>query len=281
MSDVLHIFDIDKQLARLKHANTQGSSLANSIQAWSKASLSTTPIINSDRKGWALRLDVAKPPPFDDWSLILSDATNQLRSALDNLVFSVLTPLPSSGAAKNEKLIKFPIASSAKEWKSAKVSIEHLPVEYRDRIEQWQPFQRLSKGGNLEEDGLVWLQRLSNVDKHALQVEPLISTSEMNHEFALEFVTLEDAGISLPPQVEVINPKFEDGALLMRQLTAGKIQSVKGNYHVKARVLVNLEGGQYGITELLANIWEYTAVTMQYVTGIADDEWKRWYSSVT
>lgn len=276
----LNLSDIRKQLARLEHANKQGHSLAASIQEWCKSSLSTSPVINSDRKGWALRLDVTNPAPFDDWSLILSDATNQLRSALDNLVFSVLTPLPNSVGSKNNKIIKFPICSTAKEWKSARASIAHLPAEYRDRIERWQPYQRLSKGGSLEEDGLVWLQRLSNSDKHELQVEPQINTTDMNHVFAVEFVSLEDAGKSLPPQVEIINPKFEDGAWLMRQFTAGKIQSIKGNYRVKARVLVSINGAEYGITELLANVWEYTAVTIQYIAGIDLKEWEQWYATV-
>ena len=148
------------------------------------------------------------------------------------------------------------------------------------RIEEWQPFQRLKKGGNLEEDGLVWLQRLSNTDKHVLQVQPQINPFELSHTFSLEFETIEDANKSLPPKIEVLNSAFQDGAYLMKQNTGGRIRSITGSYHVKARVVILVEKDFYGITEILANVWEYTALTIQHIANIPIAEWSKWLKGV-
>lgn len=271
---MLSIGDLKDQLARLERADSLGKDLGSKIQSWG-ADLSTQPSISSDRRSWELRLNVPNPPPLGEWALILSDSVHQLRSALDNLVFSVLTPL--GGNPKNPRLIKFPIASTLKEWNAIEPYLEHLPAEYLERIKSWQPFA--ADGRSVEQNGLIWLQRLSNPDKHELQAKPLINTSELNHSFSLEFETVEEAAKSVPPDINVLAPDFQDGAVLMRQNTRGRLHKVRGSYQVKARVEIVINEGSYGITGTLAKVWEFTALTIKYVSDIPDTEWSSWYSN--
>ncbi len=75
----------------------------------------------------------------------------------------------------------------------------------------------------------------------------------------------------MPPDTEVIVALFEDGAVLLRHRTNGRIKSVQGRYSITAQVQVVLPDGRaFGVTDLLAALWEYTRVVMDYVIGTAE-----------
>jgi hypothetical protein len=276
----MKLSDVDKQLARLHRADTLGLEISKSIQTWGPKSLSTRPIIHADRNGWHLELVVLNPPPYDEWSMLFSDAIGQLRNTLDNFVFSVLTPMAPDQTSFDARLIKFPIVSNASKWGEAKKAIRHIPEPFLSRIEDVQPF-RFTPASSQDKYGLSILQKLSNSDKHTLQVIPSITTREINHNISMEFETVYDATISMPPEMEVLNPVFENGAHLLRHTTAGKLRSVSSHAKVTSQVMIDIDGDFTGITSILAGLWEHTAKILVYVADLPPKEFEDWANSLS
>jgi hypothetical protein len=211
--------------------------------------------------------------------MLFSDALGQLRNSLDNFVFSVLTPLAAGNKNYKSKEIKFPIVTDKSKWKQAKKAIDHIPEPFLSRIESIQPFQHIPKSAN-EKYGLTILQKLSNSDKHNLQILPSISTNEINHEIKLEFESLHDANISMPPKMEILNPVFENGAHLLKQSTAGRIYAVTSRAKVTSQVIINIDGDMIGITALLAGLWEHTAQILYHIADLPAKAFEDWANNL-
>ncbi|MDB5185613.1 MAG: hypothetical protein JWL85_136 [Candidatus Saccharibacteria bacterium] len=275
----MNMSDVDKQLVRLKRADNLGLEISEKIKEWSQNNLDSKIVLAEDRRGWHLELQVKREPPFDEWSMLFSDSIGQLRNALDNLVFSVLTPLADTEDLPNSKLIKFPIVTKAQHWKSARKGIKHIPEPYYSRIKQVQPFMRSDHESTGFLDGLEILQLLSNSDKHNLQIVPDINTSDIQHDYSIEYATYKDAQISSPPQVEILRPVFKDGSHLVRHQSKGKIKSVEGKFHIESRVIVNIEGIEVGITQILSELWNYTAQIMILIADLPHEEFQAWAKS--
>ena len=258
--------DFTDQFARLEHANQRGEELGVAIQTWAAGKPCTgLGEVDDDRLGWRLSLRVGAEPPLCNWSLIFSDAVSQLRSSLDNLAMAI-NDGPESGDPKSVKRVKFPIASSEEEWRSDRTWIQHFPTRYFQRIENVQPFNRVKQGGVTDGDLLLILRKLSNADKHYLQVRPILQPQKLSHEFSIEFETEADAALSVPPDVEVFGAAFRDGEVLLHQKTKGRIAKILGNYQVALEVQIIIEEKSYKLTEILAALCYYTGVVIRYVT---------------
>ncbi|MFD4415249.1 hypothetical protein [Streptomyces sp. NPDC058476] len=226
--------------------------------------------IAEDRLSWELRLQVSQSPPLADWGFRFGEAVNHLRAALDNLIVAIAR---QSGVT-DEKQIKglmFPICGTLKEWKSRQRALSCLPDWCREALEQVQPFQRLEHGGTLDGDLLLVLRELDNSTKHHLQVKPALAPQTIRHTPAVEFETEKGTAASMPPDAEVVVGPFEDGAVLLRYRTKGRIKSVGGQYNITAQVqALSPDGRPHGVTDLLAALWEYTRIVMGHVMGAAE-----------
>ncbi|MFE6767470.1 hypothetical protein ACFVFD_00670 [Streptomyces fimicarius] len=265
--------DFTDQLGRLARAHELGADLSANVQAWGDSgSCSAQAVIASDRLSWELRLRVAQPPPLAEWGFRFGEAINHLRSTLDNLVVAVARQSGTEDPARLRALM-FPICDVPKDWRNRQKALSCLPEWCRDALEQLQPLQRPAQGGSLEEDLLRILRDLDNTTKHHLQVKPELAPQSIHHAPAVEFETEEGAAASVPPDTQIVVAPFEDGAVLLRHRTKGRIESVKGNYSFTAQVQVVLADGRtFGVTELLAALWEYTNMVLSFVIRRATQE---------
>ncbi|MFI2350358.1 hypothetical protein ACH492_25580 [Streptomyces sp. NPDC019443] len=263
--------DFTDQIGRLARAHQLGAELLADMQAWGGSNpYSARASIAEDRLSWELRLQISQSPRLAGWGFRFGEAVNHLRAVVDNLVVAIAR---QSGVTdgKQLKALMFPICGTPKEWMSRQKALACLPDWCHDALEQLQPFQRLEHGGTLGEDLLLILRNLDNSTKHHLQVKPYLATQTIQHAPAVEFETEEGATASVPPDTEVMVAPFEDGAVLLRHRTNGRIKSVQGQYNLTAQVQVVLADGRtFGATELLAALWEYTRVVMGHVIGAAE-----------
>ncbi|MFI9373835.1 hypothetical protein [Streptomyces parvulus] len=241
------------------------------IQAWAGSNpYGVRAKIAEDRLRWELQLQVSHPPPLADWGFRFGEAVNHLRATLDNLVVAIAR---QSGVAdeKQLKALMFPISGTPAEWKNRQKALACLADWCRNALEQVQPFQRPEYGGTLDEDLLLVLRDLDNRTKHHLQVKPDLAPQTIEHAPSVEFETEEGAAASVPPDTEVNIAPFEDGAVLLRHRTNGRIKSVRGRYSITAEVQVLLPDDRaFGVTDLLAALWEYTRAVMEHVIGTAE-----------
>ncbi|MEV8588465.1 hypothetical protein AB0424_16170 [Streptomyces sp. NPDC051180] len=262
--------DFSDQISRLARANQLGAELSAEMQSWGASDpYGAEAWIAEDRLSWELRLQVSRPPSLAEWGFRFGEAVNHLRATLDNLIVAIAR---QSSVADDKQLnaLFFPICGSSKEWKSRQKSLSCLPEWCRNTLEQVQPFHRLDHGGTLEHDLLLLLRDLDNKTKHHFQVKPDLAPQSVEHTPAIQFESEEGAAASMPPDTEVIIAPFEDGAVLLRHRTKGRIESVQGQYSVTAQVQVlTTDGRAFGATHLLAALWEYTRIVMEHVIGEA------------
>ncbi|MFK0131140.1 hypothetical protein ACIQRZ_12340 [Streptomyces rubiginosohelvolus] len=265
--------DFTDQVGRLARAHQLGADLSANVQAWGDSrSWSAQALIAPDRLSWELRLRVTQPPPLAEWGFRFGEAINHLRSTLDNLVVAIARQSGIEDMARLRSLM-FPICDVPKDWRNRQKALSCLPAWCRDALEQLQPLQRLAHGGSLQEDLLGILRDLDNTTKHHLQVKPELTPQSIRHAPTVEFETEEGAAASVPPDTEVVVARFEDDAVLLRHRTKGRIESVQGHYSFSAQVQVVLADGRtFGVTELLAALWEYTHLVMSFVIGRAAQE---------
>lgn len=102
---------------------------------------------------------IEKQPPDPGWSLLAGDAIQNLRAALDHVVWAA-TP-----EAKQNTQTAFPIVTDPGKFAAEQARrCPDVPPTMRETIAREQPFERWPK--DPREDELAILQRLSNLDKH-------------------------------------------------------------------------------------------------------------------
>jgi len=100
------------------------------------------------------------PPP--SWGVLLGDVVHNLRSALDHLVWRLV----SLTGAEGDRRTQFPIVCYARAWVRAQGrSLRGVHKEHRAFIRALQPFQR---SHSQQFHPLAQLAWLSNVDKHRI-----------------------------------------------------------------------------------------------------------------
>lgn len=142
---------------------------------------------------------IRSDPPFE-WALIVGDAINNIRAALDHLVWTI-TPVKVRREFRNK--IEFPIYTCRKAFvKHAAPKLEGLSPKHRALIENVQPYH----GADPHIEPLEVLRRLSNTDKHRL----LVSMATARN---LEWVAEAGAKIAF---TELSTVPLKDGAPVMR-----------------------------------------------------------------
>jgi hypothetical protein len=103
------------------------------------------------------RAVIRRTPPTM-WGPIIGDAIQNMRAALDHLVFQMTPP--------EEELASFPICTTRKEFKSVAGSLRDLAEDHRTLIKNVQPYHDRYP----EQNPLAVLRELSNRDRHRLLV---------------------------------------------------------------------------------------------------------------
>jgi hypothetical protein len=111
---------------------------------------------NSQRTKLLLRAELLQELPFVEWGIIVGDAVHCLRSALDQLAWTLsLDP---------DKNTAFPICRTRKEWYTqAPAALWGIPEPLVAAIKRSQPYHR---GDAAHTHPLAILGTLSNTDKH-------------------------------------------------------------------------------------------------------------------
>ncbi len=116
---------------------------------------------------------VVREAPPSRLGLIVGDVLQNVRAALDHLVFQFASP-----EARSKNSTQFPICDNAKAFQGHRVQGQIAGVTDVARlfIERAQPYQRTMDQGH----PLVFLREFSNQDKHRLLVPSIAGVSELD-----------------------------------------------------------------------------------------------------
>jgi hypothetical protein len=122
----------------------------------------------------ALTLKIVHEAPVDLLSVRIGDIVHNLRSSLDHAIFEISQSNRAGMTIKNEKILKFPICVSEKDFEEdlKRGVIENLPSAAIEYIRSLQPFAK-------SEGTLFELREISNADKHRTIQITLISIPYM------------------------------------------------------------------------------------------------------
>ena len=225
-----HIDDIHTKLInRVEFAIKRGNEFSGEISKWgTDHPVTLSGRISEDKHSYKIVLNFSEQPSLEDWSRTFGDTVHNLRSVLNNLVAEI---------AKAEKLskqeiknIQFPIASSAKQWRSEKRRIQSLPKEVQDAIMKVQPFIEIPTSP--ETHPLSVLADISNQDKHRLELTPEIEPLQLTHNTSIEFEETPD-----PSKLQEImnrmkiDGRFQDGVEVIQHDTTPYHVSKLIGYH--------------------------------------------------
>jgi hypothetical protein len=190
--------------AKLDWARKHLDRLESEIQIFVDSEPYTPTFEKQEQVGrWISRIRVNRTIP-SEWSLIVGDVLHNLRSALDNVVYALITN--ESGTPAKPAQIQFPIFGDSADFKAKREKyLAGMNPKAVAIIEGLQPFNRLDRKWHSQ---LTILNYLSNIDKH----RHIIVTTMAG---ALTNVTV-DAFRLVPELTNVITRKVPivDGAVL-------------------------------------------------------------------
>src|SRR5690348_7806848 len=124
-----HIDDIHtKLIGRIEFATKRGTEFSTEIRKWgTDHPVSLTGEISDDKLSYKIVLNFSQQPGLDNWGRTFGDTMHNLRSVLNNMVAEIAQ---AEGATKEQiKGVQFPVALTAKQWRSEKRRIQVLPPE--------------------------------------------------------------------------------------------------------------------------------------------------------
>src|SRR5271157_2969691 len=96
--------------AKLSRTKEHTNSVKDEVAAWMNTRpCNLTPKANTDFTRWALVISVPKTADLVRWTLIVGDAINNLRPALDHLIYAIAVHESASNSPPDEKRLAFPI----------------------------------------------------------------------------------------------------------------------------------------------------------------------------
>jgi len=205
-----HIDDIHtKLISRVEFAAKRGAEFSAEVRKWGNDHpVSLTGEIADDRLSYKIVLNFSQQPSLDDWGRTFGDAMHHQRSVLNNMVAEIAQ---SEGATKEQiKSVQFPIALSAKQWRSEKKRIQMLPVEVQAVIKKVQPFTKMPQSPT--QHPLAVLSALSNQDKHRLELTPAIEPLQLANNTSIEFEEVPDPTVLQQVMNKmIIDGRFQEG----------------------------------------------------------------------
>ena len=193
-----------KHLERLE-AKERGWQESRPCRVWTEFDMKS-----SKNLIWA---EILKPPPAD-FPLILGDCLHNLRSALDNLAFELLTAYQKGRPSKRMSGESgFPIRRLENEesLKEFQKMTRGMHPEAQALIKRLQPYNR----GD-ENSSLLNLARLHNTDKHQLPHITVVPQPD-----SITFFTTDLEGLQ-PPDLEISWEPVESRAIIGRYSPSGR-----------------------------------------------------------
>ncbi len=233
-----HIDDIHtKLISRVEFAAKRGTEFSTEVRKWGNDHpVSLSGEIADDRLSYKVVLNFSQQPDLDNWGRTFGDAMHNLRSVLNNMVAEIAQ---SEGATKEQiKSVQFPVALSAKQWRSEKRRIEILPQEVQAAIEKVQPFAEMPQSPT--QHPLAVLSALSNQDKHRLELTPAIEPLQLAHDTSIEFEEVPDPIVLQQVMNRMkIDGRFQDGVeVIAHDTTPYRIERLIGYHQYHGRVQV-------------------------------------------
>lgn len=268
-----HIDDIHtKLISRVEFAAKRGTEFSTEVRKWGNDHpVSLSGEIADDRLSYKVVLNFSQQPNLDDWGRTFGDAMHNLRSVLNNMVAEIAQ---ADGATKEQiKNVQFPVALSAKQWRSEKRRIQILPPEVQAAIEKLQPFTQTPQSP--EQHPLAVLSALSNQDKHRLELTPAIEPLQLAHNTSIEFEEVPDPSVLQQVMDRMkIDGRFQDGVeVISHDTTPYRIARLIGyhQYHGRVQVVTD-EGATLSPAEVMNMVFPA-------VTTVIDGVLYAWASS--
>jgi hypothetical protein len=201
--------------AKLSRAKDHIRTVKGEVISWQDSSpYSITKETNADFTRWALVIRLLKPADLLRlnllrWTLIIGDAINNLRSALDHLIYAIAVYESGSNPPPDEKRLAFPICDTFGEFKDAAKRIKSLTADVRTAVESVQPYNRTHP---MLPALLAILRDFNNTDKHKLLRLAYSATSEGQVSFRWEGSRSEQP---VPISTEFETGELKDGAEVM------------------------------------------------------------------
>lgn len=161
--------DLTSVRAKLTRSQEHTQAFKNEVLAWTERHpYSLLQKKNSDCTRHSLIIRVNEPPPLQRWSLMIADAFNNLRSALDHLVYAIAVHEAAPNVPARERKLQFPITDCGVRFDSA-VNERHnlgaITEPVRAAIKNAQPYNRPDP---TLPPLLAILRDFTNSDKHKL-----------------------------------------------------------------------------------------------------------------
>lgn len=197
---------IDSNTVRAKLARSQehAQTINDEIISWIKRS--PYHIVNThqpDGSRYSIVLRITEPPPLLRWSLIAGDCINNMRSALDHLIYCIARESPNFSS--DEDTLAFPITDKGENFDNAVLrgKLKGIDGKVIAVIKSFQPYNR----PHPELPPLLRvLRELNNADKHRLV--PVIFAGLNSGQIGWR-----GEGLTVPPDCRVIpnTGNLEDG----------------------------------------------------------------------
>ncbi len=247
---------VDLKLARAK---AHIVALNASIDKWKSENPATPKVEFLDgRLGYRVRIDYSADAPVEEWGLIIGDFVHNLRSALDNLAFG-LARLHCDPPTR-PRVIAFPIFLKEAEFRGkAGPALDQMPAQAARLIETIQPFKRDGSpmSGVPDSDGLVFLNMLSNADKHQVPSVVLMAPTGVEFDGQVEFYSEEHARLNTPPDTTFFGDPIARGSILLEHRAKNPISKVKGSFRVPLAISLRTPRGILRLEQTLPGLESY------------------------
>jgi len=261
------MWSVDAKIAR---AGSEASRLLKSVMDWSLANpIRANCELRDERLGYRLiQQEYLSEPPLLEWGLVTGECVHNLRTALDNLAYS-LARLHRDPPTRPQD-IAFPIyREKAKFEANGRKSIAQLPKAAAAVVERIQPFQRdgSAKEGTPDKDPLLLLQSLDNTDKHRVPSVVLLAPSELSHVHQVEFRTEEEAALNAPPDFFAWTGPLNPGVVLAELRTKHPISAVTGRSDIRAVIALETDRGPMALDQVLTPLVLYSGMLVDQFRG--------------
>jgi hypothetical protein len=162
------ILDLSSVRAKLARAQEHAQTVKSEIAAYmGRSPYAIVKHANIEQTRYSIILRVNEPAPLLRWSLIVADCLNNLRSALDHLIYTIALLESSPNPPAYEGKLAFPIADCREKFDEAvsQRKLGDLSLEIREVISDMQPYKRPHE---MLPPLLSILRGFSNSDKHKL-----------------------------------------------------------------------------------------------------------------
>lgn len=261
-----HIDNIHtKLIGRVEFAGKRGTEFSAEIRKWGNDHpVSLSGEISKDKLSYKIVLNFSEQPDIENWGRTFGDVMHNLRSVLNNMVAEIAT---AEGVSKDQvKNIQFPVAVTAKQWRSEKRRIQALPVSVQDAIEKVQPFKEMPSSPGTHP--LAILSTLSNQDKHRLELTPAIEPLQLAHNTSIEFEEVPDPTVLQQVMNRMkIDGRFEDGVeVITHDTTPYHIGQLISYHQYRGRVqVVTDENVAYGPAEVMNTVFPAVTSTIDNI----------------